>query len=145
MLQCIVLLLVVRFEFELKCLSCFQKMQNIFLPHPVFQPGPTPFPLLFPFSFLPPARPTLPRPVSRASPAALPFSSPVLSRRQVGSTCRGLLPRREGPGLSRSPPAPRSPRLPWPARRGLVPALFKCRATPLEPFFEAAAASCAKP
>ena len=54
-------------------------MQNLFLSHPVFQPGPTPFPLLFPFSFLlPPLGPRCPGPfhvpAQPRSPSPLPSS-----------------------------------------------------------------------
>ena len=132
-------------EFKLNVFEPFQKWKSLLFP---LSFSAQPAHLFFFFSlflFIPAAQKTIPRrPKTFPSPAQL---APPLPHRQTGG------PRPSGPSPSSGssgtpaqgvPAAHAPPRLPWPARRGLVPALFKCRATPLEPFFEAAA-SRAKP
>ena len=134
------------FEFKLNMFESFQKWKCLPFSPLIFSPAGPSLRFLFSFLFFPAAQKTIPRrPKTFPSPAQL---APPLPHRQTGG------PRPSGPSPSSGssgtpaqgvPAAHAPPRLPWPARRGLVPALFKCRATPLEPFFEAAAASRAKP
>ena len=128
MLNCIVLFLVVQFEFEfsefefeLNCLNLFQKKCKAFLFSLPFSPLIPAQPNLSSFFFLSPSRAKPPPPAHLLTPAQPVPASPSRSPPTGGARLSGSSPRS---GLTRTLPesgAPRfhaAPSAPWRARQG---------------------------